>query len=88
MLTLRQQRRADLEVKITQAHTESRGTYGSPRITAELRDQGEVVTAKTVAKDHGLDRARGHQPRTFPVRDPGRTLRERQPLRPAEFHER
>ncbi|MEU0467607.1 MULTISPECIES: IS3 family transposase [Amycolatopsis] len=43
------QRRADLEVKITQAHRDSHGTYGSPRITAEPRDQGEVVTAKTVA---------------------------------------
>src|SRR4051794_1110196 len=50
VLTPRQQRRADLEVKIIEAHQDSRGTYGSPRITAELRDQGEVVTAKTVAK--------------------------------------
>ncbi len=50
ILTPRQQRRADLEVKITQAHKDSRGTYGSPRITAELRDQGEVVSTKTVAK--------------------------------------
>lgn len=49
-LTPRQQRRADLEVKIAQVHQGSRGTYGSPRITAELRGQGEVVTAKTVAK--------------------------------------
>ncbi|MEV6605780.1 transposase [Kutzneria sp. NPDC051319] len=36
-------------MKITQAHKDSDGTYGSPRVTAELRDQGEVVTAKTVA---------------------------------------
>jgi putative transposase len=49
-LTPRQQRRADLEVKIVQAHKDSDGTYGSPRITAELRDRGEVVSAKTVAK--------------------------------------
>ncbi|MER6791143.1 IS3 family transposase, partial [Amycolatopsis mediterranei] len=49
VLAPRRQRRADLEVKITQAHQDSGGTYGSPRITAELRDQGEVVTAKTVA---------------------------------------
>ena len=31
VLTPRQQRRADLEVKITQAHQDSRGTCGSPR---------------------------------------------------------
>jgi putative transposase len=43
VLTPRQQRRADLEVKISQVHSDSRGTYGSPRVTAELRDQGEVV---------------------------------------------
>lgn len=67
-LTPRQQRRADLEVKITQAHKDSRGTYGSPRVTAELRDQGEVVTEKTVAKvmsDIGIE---GISPRTFKVR--------------------
>lgn len=68
VMTARQQRRADLEVKITQAHQDSRGTYGSPRITAELRERGEVVTAKTVAKimaDIGLE---GISPRTFKVK--------------------
>ncbi|MGB3441778.1 MAG: IS3 family transposase [Actinophytocola sp.] len=68
VLTPRQQRRADLEVKITQAHTESRGTYGSPRITAELRDQGEMVTAKTVAKIMASIGLEGISPRTFTVR--------------------
>jgi putative transposase len=68
VLTPRQQRRADLEVKITQVHRESDGTYGSPRVTAELRDQGEVVTEKTVAKimaDIGIE---GISPRTFKVK--------------------
>jgi transposase InsO family protein len=50
VLTQRQQRRADLEVKITEIHKDSDRTYGSPRITAELREGGEVVNKKTVAK--------------------------------------
>jgi putative transposase len=68
VLTSRQQRRADLEVKITEAHQDSRGTYGSPRITAELRDQGEVVTAKTVAKIMASIGLEGISPRTFKVK--------------------
>jgi transposase InsO family protein len=68
VLTPRQQRRADLEVKITEAHQDSRGTYGSPRITAELRDQGEVVTAKTVAKIMTSIGIEGISPRTFKVK--------------------
>ncbi|AHH98668.1 IS3 family transposase [Kutzneria albida] len=68
VLTPRQQRRADLEVKITQAHKDSNGTYGSPWITAELRDQGEVVTAKTVAKIMASIGLEGISPRTFKVK--------------------
>ena len=68
VLTPRQQRRADLEVKITQAHQDSHGTYGSPRITAELRDQGEVVTAKTVATIMASIGLEGISPRTFKVK--------------------
>ncbi|ADJ43257.1 integrase catalytic subunit [Amycolatopsis mediterranei S699] len=68
VLAPRRQRRADLEVKITQAHQDSGGTYGSPRITAELRDQGEVVTAKTVAKIMAGVGLEGISPRTFKVR--------------------
>ncbi len=67
-LTPRQQRRADLEVKIIQAHKDSHGTYGSPRITAELRDQGEVVTAKTVATIMASIGIEGISPRTFKVK--------------------
>lgn len=43
------QRRAELAAKVQQAHADSRGTYGSPRIHRQLRDDGEVVTEKTVA---------------------------------------
>jgi putative transposase len=45
-----QQRRAALTEKIVASHAASDGVYGSPRILADLRDAGEVVSAKTVAK--------------------------------------
>jgi hypothetical protein len=47
VLTPRQQRRADLAVKILDVHTESDGTYGSPRITTELRDRDETVASRS-----------------------------------------
>jgi transposase InsO family protein len=68
VLTPRQQRRANLEVKITEVHKDSGGTYGSPRVTAELRDQGAVVTEKTVAKVMAAIGIEGISPRTFKVK--------------------
>jgi putative transposase len=68
VLAPRWQRRADLEVKILQAHKDSDGTYGSPRITAELRDRGEVVSAKTIARIMAGIGIEGISPRTFKVR--------------------
>jgi transposase InsO family protein len=67
-LTPRQQRRADLTVKILDVHTDSDGTYGSPRITDELRERGEVVNYKTVAAIMAEIGIEGISPRTFKVR--------------------
>ncbi|MBT2428030.1 IS3 family transposase, partial [Streptomyces sp. ISL-112] len=41
---------AELAERITEIHQESDGTYGAPRVTAELRDGGERVNHKRVAR--------------------------------------
>ncbi|GAA2338625.1 hypothetical protein GCM10010431_72530 [Streptomyces kunmingensis] len=41
---------AKLAARIRAVHRDSDGTYGVPRITAELRDAGEVVNHKRVAR--------------------------------------
>jgi putative transposase len=46
----RQQRRAELIERIRQVHQGSRGAYGSPRITVELKEAGAAVCENTVAK--------------------------------------
>lgn len=46
----RQQRRAELLEEILQAHQDSRGTYGSPRVYRELLDKQIDVCVNTVAK--------------------------------------
>jgi putative transposase len=45
-----QQRRTALTNKIITFHADSDQVYGSPRILADLRDDGETVSRKTVAK--------------------------------------
>jgi putative transposase len=67
-LTDGQQRKADLTVKIIAHHRDSGGTYGSPRITADLRAGGDQVSAKTVAKIMAEIGLAGISPRTFKVR--------------------
>lgn len=67
-LTDREQRKADLTVKIIDHHRDSGGVYGSPRITADLRAAGEQVSEKTVAKIMSEIGLVGISPRTFKVR--------------------
>src|SRR3546814_9623285 len=67
-LSDREQRKADLTVKITTHHRDSGGTYGSPRITADLRAAGEHVSGQTVAQIMAEIGLAGISPRTFKVR--------------------
>jgi len=61
----RSQADADLLEKIEHVHTRSHGTYGSPRIHAELRENGTRVARKRVARlmaeagIEGVSRRRG-----------------------------
>jgi putative transposase len=48
-VSLRQARQAALTAEVTRLFKAHRGTYGSPRITADLRDEGWAVSVNTVA---------------------------------------
>ncbi|WP_052167096.1 IS3 family transposase [Microbacterium profundi] len=61
----RQQRAADLTVQIRAFHAASDGTYGAPRIHADLQDAGVLVSRKTVAKLTQADRITGISPATW-----------------------
>ena len=61
----REQRLLDLAQKVLTAHEDSDGVYGSPRITAELREAGEVVSRKTVAKVMRANGIEGISPRSW-----------------------
>jgi putative transposase len=68
-----QLRREKLTVKIRQFYLDSDTVYGSPRILADLRDDGETVSAKTVAKLMRVNGIAGISPRKFtpPTTVPG-----------------
>lgn len=61
----RARRQADLLVKITTFHQDSDRVYGAPRITADLREDGEIVSTKTVAKIMRANGIAGISPRPF-----------------------
>lgn len=61
----REQRHEDLLVRIRQFHADSHGVNGAPRITADLREDGEVVSRKTVAKLMRDNDIRGISPRPW-----------------------
>lgn len=61
----RERRLMNLAEKVIAAHEHSDGVYGAPRITAELRAAGEVVSRKTVAKVMRTNGIEGISPRTW-----------------------
>src|SRR5262245_28845112 len=63
--TLAQRRRAELDAKVARFHAASDGVYGAPRILADLRDDGEQVSRKTVAASLRRQGLAGVCPRRF-----------------------
>lgn len=57
--------RAELDVKVRKVHVESHGTYGAPRIHAELARNGTGVDRKTVASSMRRQGLEGISPRRF-----------------------
>jgi putative transposase len=77
-LCLRAQKDIELTAKIRQYHQRSRGTYGAPRIHADLAHEGIVVGRKRVAR---LMRAAGLQ--GVSRRQAPKTTTRRREIRPA-----
>lgn len=61
-------RDGELRAKIAAVHQQSRQTYGSPRITAELRAHNEMVGRHRVARLMREEGLRGRQKRRYRVR--------------------
>ena len=64
----RARQEAQLRLKIAAVHRQSRETYGSPRITVELRAQGEKVGRHRVARLMRQAGLSGRQRRRYRVR--------------------
>lgn len=60
-----EQRDQELAVRVAAIHAESRGVYGSPRVHAELKDDGEAVGRKRVARLMEQQGLSGKLPRRF-----------------------
>jgi transposase InsO family protein len=60
-----QRRRAELDAKVAALHEASDGVYGAPRILADLREDGQTVSRKTVAASLRRQGLTGISPRTF-----------------------
>jgi transposase InsO family protein len=61
----RGRRLLSLAAQVVAEHAKSDGVYGAPRITAELKDQGVVVSRKTVAKVMRSNGIQGISPRPW-----------------------
>ena len=68
VLTRRERDRAELAQRVLDSHQASDGTYGAPRITADLRPEGILLTQKTVAKIMNELGIAGLSPRAFVVK--------------------
>jgi putative transposase len=59
----RDRRRGELADKIIEIHTDSRSTYGSPRVHRQLKESGESVSRKRVASIMRERKLQGKSPR-------------------------
>ena len=60
---------AELRARVQAIHGRSRGTYGAPRIHAELTEGGVAVSRKRVAPGHAVRRRRRGEPAPRPSHD-------------------
>ena len=82
VLTRRERNRAILAQRVLDSHQASDGTYGAPRITADLRAEGILITQKTVAKIMNELGIAGLSPRAFVVKT---TITQSQGVYPATW---
>ena len=74
-VSTQEHRRSALLERIRQVHTDSRGTYGSPRIAVELQEKQVAVCRNTVAKYMRQERLRATVRRPFMPRTTDSTHR-------------